>query len=110
MLPLIFLANVAKYLAKSGKFVAIALAFILWLVDFIEVVITATIQQVVAAFQSLDLSTFSNVSLVAIDYIAYANAVLPISEFVVLFVAYMTAWLTVVIIRWIKSFVPTLAN
>ena len=108
--PLLFFTKIAQHLSKFGKFFAMILAFFLWLIDFIEMVITATISQIVASIESLDLSQFSNISLTSIEYISYANAVLPITEFVVLFTAYVTAWLTVVIIRWIKSFVPTVSN
>jgi len=108
--PVIFFNNIINYLAKYQKFCAAVFAFLLWAVGFIDMFIRATIQQIVDAFLSIDTEAFSNVSLSLIEWIGYANAILPLSEFVVLMVAYSTAWLTVIIVRWIKSFVPTIAN
>lgn len=93
-----------------GGFLAAIVTFVVWITEIIDMAISAVLNQIVEAFNSLDLSAFQSVSLASLEYIGYANAILPVSEFVVLLSLYVTAWLTIIIIRWVKSFIPTVAN
>ena len=56
------------------------------------------------------ISTFGNVSLSSIPGIGYVNAVIPLSEMVALLVTFYSLWLLIILIRWVKSFIPTIAN
>lgn len=108
--PLIWLGKAAQHLSKNSKVAAFGAGFVAWITGFIDGLITATIEQLYHFFQNIITDQFTDITLTTIDYIAYANAVLPLSEFVVLMGIYVTAWVTVICIRWVKSFVPTVAN
>lgn len=99
-----------RHLAKNSKWVASAFAFCLWVKGLIDQAVLVVISQITQAINSLDLGAFTNVNLAGVSMIGVANAILPISEFVTLLAVYLTIWSTVIIIRWIKSFVPTVAN
>lgn len=112
--PLLFFVKVAQALANNSKYVAIAIAFLLWITNVIDVLITTSIAQTVNAFANLNSQTFGTTGgttdLNSIEYIGYANSALPIAEFLVLSTLFVTAWVTVISIRWLKSFIPTVAN
>lgn len=108
--PVIFFSKVANALAKNGRFVALFVAFIAWATSLIDAIVNVVLTQIRDAILSIDVSAFQSVSIASLEWIGYANAILPVSEFVILLGLYVTAWLTVILIRWIKSFVPTIAN
>lgn len=108
--PIIFFSKIVNALAKNSKWVALITAFLIWVNDLIDKTVTFVMSQLLDLIASIDVSSLQNVSLSGLEYIGYANAIFPISEAVTLSTTYVTAWLIVIIIRWVKSFVPTLAN
>jgi hypothetical protein len=108
--PQEFFFKLMRHLAKNSKFIASAFAFCLWVKGLIDQAVIIVISQIKQAIDTLDLAVFSNVNLGGVSMIGVANAILPISEFVTVLGVYLTIWSTVIIIRWIKSFVPTVAN
>jgi hypothetical protein len=108
--PIFYFTKLASGASKHSTLIAALVAFFLWITDVITNTIVAVLEQIAALIISLDVSSFQDVSLASIEYIGYINAFFPVSEFVVLVTLYTVAWVTVILIRWIKSFVPTVAN
>ena len=46
----------------------------------------------------------------AIPMVGYVNAMFPLEEFIGLAVLYSSAWIFLILIRWTKSFIPTISN
>jgi hypothetical protein len=105
-----FSVDLASWAGKYLKLILMIFTFILWITNLVDLAITAVFSQIINYISSLDVSAFTNVSLSSIEFVGYVNAIIPVSEFVVLMGLYFSAWLLVILIRWIKSFVPTIAN
>lgn len=105
-----WLQKAAEILGKIAPIAGTILGFIAWLYNLIEVVIIGTIDFITAKLAEIDTSAFSNANFASLQWIGYLNAVFPLSEYLAILSAYYIAWGVVVLIRWIKSFVPTVAN
>lgn len=116
MWPVTLFQTIVNAIAKVGRGVAILIALLVWLNGIIEKCIAELFEAWLAAFDLLMTDGLTGggsagpVSLAAVEYIGYINAFLPVSEFVGLMSLYLTAWGTVIGIRWIKSLVPALSN
>jgi hypothetical protein len=108
--PIFFFSKVASSLSKHVKWLAVVTAFITWILGLIEWAVKTVCMQISNALASINVDAFQNVALASLDWISYANAVVPISEFATLFGLFCTAWLTVILVRWVKSFIPTIGN
>jgi hypothetical protein len=108
--PLEFFAKLLDYCAKHVRWIGLAMAFLAWVTGFIKACITDTLTRLSGYLDAINLDNFQNVSFATLELVGYANAIVPISEFITLMTAYLVAWLTVITVRWIKSFVPTVAN
>jgi len=86
------------------------LGLIAYIYDLGETLFVGTLNLVISRLDAIDTSLFSNASFAAVYGIGYANAVFPLQEFVTMWIAIGVGCLSVVVIRWIKSFVPTVAN
>ena len=75
-----------------------------------EHVVSAGLNFAVNQVSALDTSAFSNAAFALVAGIGYANAVFPLSEFVNIWTSVFTAAGIVLVIRWVKSFIPTVAN
>ena len=72
--------------------------------------VAAVLNYALAQINALDTSAFSNAAFASVAGISYANAVFPLSEAISIWTALGTACGIVIVIRWIKSFVPTVSN
>lgn len=107
---LVYFGKVLNHLGRYSKGWAILTAFIAFITGGIPALVSLVMQQIGQLIASLAIDELGNVSFAGLEYISFVNAVFPLSEFVVLMGIYCTAWVTVIVIRWAKSFVPTMAN
>lgn len=93
-------------LGLTAIFTAVV-GFITWITDLVIGAIdqvTLWIDQFVAAnWPSLDMGAFSETASVA-------NVIFPLSEMISIYSSLYLLWAIVLLIRWVKSFVPTMAN
>lgn len=107
---LTFLARLLINSEKAKKALGVILAAFLWICGIIQSCIAEVISSFGAMLGSISTESFRNVSFGSIEYIGYVNAFIPITEFIGLMSIYLTIWGTVILLRWVKSFIPTLAN
>lgn len=110
MVPILVLNVIVNYLAKHAKAAALVVAFLLWFNNFIEWIFNVVVAQLKELASSLDVAALQGASFANLEWIGYVNAVVPVSEFVTLGGVYTTAVIVIILIRWLKSFVPTLSN
>ncbi|MEO5713928.1 MAG: hypothetical protein ABIT37_10620 [Luteolibacter sp.] len=108
--PLVLLGKFLYNSEKAKKALAVLLAIILWAAGVIQHCISDVVSSFAGMIASINTTAFRNVSFSSVEYVGYVNAFIPVSEFIGLFTIYLTIWGTVILLRWIKSFVPTLAN
>jgi hypothetical protein len=110
-LPTIFwFREVRDFVAKIVPFVASALAFIAWAYNIVAVMIVAAINAIYDGIASLDTSFVSGGNFGGLEWIGYVNAVIPLDAWLALMSALMVFKIAIVTLRWIKSFIPTMAN
>lgn len=68
------------------------------------------IQDILGYLNNLDLATVGKPTLGMLQYYAFINRFVPLTEAFVGAVACFQVWLVVTIIRWIKSILPTISN
>lgn len=73
--------------------------------------ITGVFQWAIAELTGIVLPSFSLdlMSIPGIDW-TIVNAIIPLSEAVVMFYALLTMYSLINVIRWVKSFLPTVSN
>lgn len=105
---------------KILKAVATVAAMTVWLSGLIMSVIAGMIDDLLARITEFDASTleakgvdlesFANAAIASVHWIGYVNAIIPLTEMILLTGAYFTGWTALIALRWIKSFIPTIAN
>jgi len=113
LLALVYLKEIVDFLARSARIIALVFAVFLWFTGFIDTCVLQFFESMDGLFTTvvvggLKQSSASNFGI--LEHVGYINAFVPVSEFVGLTSIYLTAWLTVILIRWTKSIIPTLAN
>jgi hypothetical protein len=110
-LPTIFwFREVRDYVAKVVPFVASVLAFVAWCYNAIEVMIVAAFNTIKGKILSLDTSWMQSADFGVLDGIAVINSFAPVSETIGLLSALFAFKLVIYLVRWVKSFIPTVAN
>lgn len=101
-------ASVLKWISPTA---ATLIGFVAWLYNLIEVGIISCLELALGKLSDLN-TNFMNggASVTGIEYIGYANAVMPLTEMLGLLSAYYTAWMIIIVFRWIKSLIPTASN
>lgn len=107
---IVYFKKILDHLAKNTGAVTIITTFIAWLTGTIPALITSAVTSITNALASFNIEAFSNSNFAGLDFIGYVNAVFPLSEFVYLCGIYVTAWVVIIGLRWLKSFVPTIGN
>ncbi len=107
-----FLNTFSNFVAKASKTVAIAAAIIVFCVGRYTSVYIDGMAAIVTKMTALRDSTtgIQHANFAGLDMIAYVNGVFPLSETIGCITIYTTAWLIVLAIRWLKSFIPTMGN
>lgn len=82
----------------------------LFITNVFTMLVFGALDAMATALQTLDVSGFGNAQFAVIQGIGYVNAIFPLGEILIILTAYYTAWISVISIRWVKSFVPTIAN
>lgn len=111
--PVAFFDKILVAINRFTKPIAVFLALIIWADGFLQNAVISFFDTFTAVFTSASydgISAPGSVSFGAIEYIGYINAFMPISEFVGLLGVYLTAWTGVIMMRWIKSLIPTISN
>lgn len=113
MIKLIY--ELLKWTVNSSKFIAPIFAFILWIVGLFESLVSSVmdscallIDEITGAMDSFggaDLSASNGMQVMSL-----VNTLFPLTEVLVLLGIYYSTWGLIIIIRWVKSFIPTLAN
>lgn len=106
----VYFGKMLNHLGRYSRGWAIFCAFCAWLVGAIDSLVGAAVAQVTSLFASFSTTGMGSVDFAGLEYIGHVNAIIPLDHFAVILGIYVTAWITVIIIRWIKSFVPTIAN
>lgn len=110
MWPTQFFFKLIYWLSRNTKMVAIVSGFIFWLVGFIDAAVTSVITTISTLITALSFDGLGNVALTTVQWIGYFNAVIPLTEGIALLTVYYSILISVAIIRWTKSFVPTVSN
>ena len=108
--PIIFFSKILNHLGRFSAAWAMFCGFLAWILGVIDALVTVVMDQLTALFNSFSTSGLGNVNFATVENIGLVNALFPLSEFITMCGIYVTAWVTVIIIRWVKSFVPTMAN
>lgn len=110
-LPSIFYLNsAAKALRWLGPVAGALISFVLFVTNVFTILVWGALDAIATALGTLDTSAFGGAQFSIITGIGYINAIFPLGEILIVLTAYYTAWITVISVRWIKSFVPTIAN
>ncbi len=110
-LPTIYwFSKVREVLEKVFPFVTSGLALLAWWYNIVAVALVGALHWIRNALNALDLSAFAPADFSAWPYIGVINAIFPLTESLALLGAYFTVWIAVIVVRWVKSFIPTLAN
>jgi hypothetical protein len=104
------ISRLVQSATKALPFFGSSLGFIALLYDWGDKMLSTSLNYAIANVSAIDTSAFSNASFATVAGIGYANAVFPLEEFINIWVAVFTAAAIVLMIRWIKSFIPTVAN
>lgn len=108
--PTSFFWKVLTHLSNHTKGWAIFVGFLAFITGGIPALVTSAISWMANELINLTWSELMNADLSTIEYIGYVNAVLPVTEFVYLLGVYCTAWAVVIMVRWVKSLIPTASN
>ncbi|MBB5349877.1 hypothetical protein HNR46_000098 [Haloferula luteola] len=81
-----------------------------WVNDLGERIIAGGLNFIIDRLDAIDTTAFSNASFASVAGIGIANAVFPLSEAITMWSALFTAMLAIIVIRWVKSFIPTVSN
>ena len=108
--PLYWYKELSKYAARLWPLVSTALAFTAWMYNLVWILIVGAYTKINALLASVDLANFGNADFSQWQYIGIVNAIFPLTESLALLSFYYTLWGLVIAIRWIKSFIPTVAN
>jgi hypothetical protein len=110
-LPSIYYLNaMGKALRWIAPLAGALVSFTLFVTNVFTILVWGALDAIATALGTLDLSGFGHASFAIIQGIGYINAIFPLGEVLIVLTAYYTAWGTVISVRWIKSFVPTIAN
>lgn len=106
-----------EWLSKTGSAivgfvpgVSTVVALVTLIFDLGEKMLAGGLNLAISTLSSIDTSAFSNVSFAGVAAIGYANAVFPLDEMISIWTAVASGCLSVVTIRWVKSFIPTVSN
>jgi hypothetical protein len=103
-------SKLAEYAAKIIPFVASALAFWAWFYNIVAVLIVGSLNKIFNYLAAIDLSNYGNVDFSTWYYIGILNAVFPLTETFAMLSGYFVFWGALITLRWVKSFIPTIAN
>lgn len=108
--PIEYLQKIVNFAAKQAKFFALFSTILMWFFGLLNIIVSGTLTMIINYLSSLDLSQFQGANFSNLDYIGYINSVFPVTEFLLLSVGYAAATGILILIRWAKSFIPTLSN
>jgi len=108
--PVQYFGKLLQYASDNSSGIGLVIGALSFLTGFIPNLISSGMAYIAQRLTLLAIGELGNVNLAALDYVAYANAILPITEFVYLMGVYLVAWLVVISIRWVKSLIPTVSN
>ena len=104
-----FWGKVLYWLSSAGKAAAVGGGVSLFFTDLVDNTFMGILEWVLGMLDQLDLAEFApNRGLIA--SIETINGIIPLSEFITMFAAYGVAWGIVLLVRWVKSFIPTVSN
>ena len=112
-MPLPSLSWIAKVGEAAIRFIFMTSPVVAFFALFFKLgdsMVAAVLNYALAQINAMDTTAFSNASFASVVGISYANAVFPLSEAISIWTALGTACGIVVVIRWIKSFIPTVSN
>jgi hypothetical protein len=110
-LPTIYwFSKIIEYVARVVPVVASVLAFFAWAYNIAEMLVIGSLNAIINQIASLDISQLGSADFSAWIWIGYVNALFPLGESIALLGAYYTAWMVVILVRWVKSFIPTMSN
>lgn len=101
------LLNIYRLLTNRSGFVVMGYSLLLGMFNFI-MGIHAKIEEMITSFDALVMPSFSSAGL-NVSPAAFLNTLLPLSECLLMFTAWMVLFLACSAIRIIKSFVPTIS-
>jgi hypothetical protein len=105
-----YFAKILNHLGRNSSGWVIFTTFIAWITGGIPALVTSVMQRIGEAIAAVTFNELGSVDFSALEYIGYVNALIPLTEFIYLCGIYVTAWVSIISIRWVKSFVPTIAN
>lgn len=108
--PTVYFAKFLNHLGRFSKWFAMVSAFVVWLVGAIDKLVGSAIAGVTNLLNSFNIDELGNVNFSGLEYIGYVNAIIPLDYFITICGVYVTAWIVVILIRWVKSFVPAISN
>ena len=105
-----WIAKVGESAARLIPGIGTVVGFVTLIFDLGETMLAGGLNYLLTQINSMDTSAFSNASFALVVGIGYGNAVFPLDEAITIGTALATACGTIVVIRWVKSFIPTVSN
>lgn len=105
-----WISKVGESAARLIPVVGTITGFVTLIFDLGEKIVAGGFNFALERLDAIDTSAFANATYGAIAFIGYGNAVFPLDEAMSIGAALITACTTVAVIRWVKSFIPTLSN
>jgi len=110
MISLTWLSRVGSSVVGFVPGVASVTALITLIFNLGERMLVGGLNYAITQVNGINTSAFDNATFAGITFIGYGNAVFPLEETVTIWSAVATACLSVALIRWIKSVIPTVSN
>jgi hypothetical protein len=104
------LNRITDWLARTERFFSVVLATVIWGVNAYLGVFRDAWAMIQSKIGEADPSAIGTANFSILEGVGYVNAVFPLDEVIGLYSIYFTAWLCLITIRWVKSFIPTVAN
>lgn len=110
MVSLTWLSRVGSSIVGATPLVGSLLGFLTLIYNVGESMVVGALNYATASIDAINTSAFGNATFAGITFIGYGNAVFPLEEAVSIWAAVGTACLSIALIRWIKSVIPTVSN
>lgn len=112
-MPTYALIKVFEWVWKMRTTLIVMMGFLLWVTKIIQTLVVAGFHSIFQMINDIDFNTIEQLEppeVANLELIGFVNALFPLAECMALLSIYYTLWLSIITLRWVKSFIPTIAN
>ena len=105
--------KVFEWVWKMRTTIVVAMGFLLWITKIIQTLIVAGFRSIFEMINGIDFNAVQQLEppqVASLELIGFVNALFPLAECMALLSIYYTLWIAIITLRWVKSFIPTIAN